>query len=68
MKEEKTWGEIIGTILVALLAWPLEAWFLTIGLSWLNEYWSWVPTLPFWGAMAATFLISVVGNTFKGSK
>lgn len=55
----------IDDVLVALLAWPLKALFLWVSLDWVNSYWSFVPTLPFWGAMAVVLLIGSVRYTWE---
>lgn len=55
----------ISSVLTALVAWPLKALFLWLSLDWVNSYWNFVPTLPFWGAMAVVFLIGSVRSTWE---
>ena len=57
---------MLRTFLVALIMWPLEALCMMVGLSWLNSYWPFVPTIPFFGAVALTFVISTIGTIFRG--
>lgn len=55
----------ITDFLVAIIAWPLKALFLWVSLDWVNSYWNFVPTLPFWGAMAVVFAIGSVRSAWE---
>lgn len=64
-KRKATLEKAVAGVLTALVAWPLKALFLWVSLDWVNSYWNFVPTLPFWGAMAVVFAIGSVRSAWE---
>lgn len=64
-QELKKFGE---KLLVLLIAWPLDAWFLTLSAEWLRVFWPQVPVVPFWGAMAVVFAAGTVRKIVRGTR